>query len=427
MSVIKVQALSKNFGAIKAVDQLSFEVEAGQVYGFLGQNGSGKSTTIRMLLSLIHPSEGHIEIFGQSLTDNRSAILEKVGAVIERPDSYPYLTAQEHLSLFAKLRKQKITAAKIESTLSQVGLLARANDKVQTYSLGMKQRLGIGIALLHDPQLIILDEPTNGLDPQGIADIRQLIQSLSKEEGKTVLVSSHLLSEIEQIASHILIIHQGKKMAEGPTSSLLDPNKTIVQIKTLDDADAKQKLMDSAYRANILERSEGLYLSIPKLDIPGLNTFFMVTTLLGEYVGVILVLVFLFFTGKHFIPVYLIALLITFLVSQGLKLFVFEHENRPSYTYEQLEKIEGLEHHKHHSFPSGHTSTAFAIFTILAIAYPKKGVPFLGAMLAVLVGISRIYLGQHYLSDVVTGAIIGLFTSVWVVYFYALYGQNKNG
>jgi ABC-type multidrug transport system ATPase subunit len=279
MSVIKVQALSKNFGALKAVDQLSFEVEAGQVYGFLGQNGSGKSTTIRMLLSLIHPSEGHIEMFGQSLTENRSAILEQVGAVIERPDLYPYLTAQEHLTLFAKLRKQKIAASKIEATLAQVGLLARANDKVQTYSLGMKQRLGIGIALLHDPKLIILDEPTNGLDPQGIADIRQLIKSLSKEEGKTVLVSSHLLSEIEQIASHILIIHQGKKMAEGPTSSLLDPNKTIVQIKTLDDVDAKQKLVESLYRGNLLERSEGLYLSIPKLEIPALNTFLVASNI----------------------------------------------------------------------------------------------------------------------------------------------------
>ena len=279
MSVIKVQALSKNFGALKAVDQLSFEVEAGQVYGFLGQNGSGKSTTIRMLLSLIHPSEGHIEMFGQSLTENRSAILEQVGAVIERPDLYPYLTAQEHLTLFAKLRKQKIAASKIEATLAQVGLLARANDKVQTYSLGMKQRLGIGIALLHDPKLIILDEPTNGLDPQGIADIRQLIQSLSKEEGKTVLVSSHLLSEIEQIASHILIIHQGKKMAEGPTSSLLDPNKTIVQIKTLDDADAKQKLMASTYSTNLLERSEGLYLTIPKLEIPALNAFIVASNI----------------------------------------------------------------------------------------------------------------------------------------------------
>jgi ABC-type multidrug transport system ATPase subunit len=279
MSVIKVQGLSKNFGAIKAVDQLSFEVEAGQVYGFLGQNGSGKSTTIRMLLSLIHPSQGHIEIFGQSLTDHRSAILEQVGAVIERPDSYPYLTAQEHLTLFAKLRKQKITPAKIEATLSQVGLLARANDKVQTYSLGMKQRLGIGIALLHDPQLIILDEPTNGLDPQGIADIRQLIKSISKDQGKTVLVSSHLLSEIEQIATHILIIHQGKKMAEGPTSSLLDPNKTIVQIKTLDDLDAKQKLRASAYSTNLLERTEGLYLTIPKLEIPALNAFIVASNI----------------------------------------------------------------------------------------------------------------------------------------------------
>ena len=279
MSVIKVKALSKNFGALKAVDQLSFEVEAGQVYGFLGQNGSGKSTTIRMLLSLIHPSEGHIEIFGQSLTDHRSAILEQVGAVIERPDSYPYLTAYEHLTLFAKLRKQKITLSKIEATLAQVGLLARAKDKVQTYSLGMKQRLGIGIALLHDPQLIILDEPTNGLDPQGIADIRQLIKSISKDQGKTVLVSSHLLSEIEQIASHILIIHQGKKMAEGPTSSLLDPNKTIVQIKTLDDVDAKQKLLESNYRSNLLERSEGLYLAIPKLEIPTLNTFLVASNI----------------------------------------------------------------------------------------------------------------------------------------------------
>jgi ABC-type multidrug transport system ATPase subunit len=232
-----------------------------------------------MLLSLIHPSQGHIEIFGQSLTDNRSAILEQVGAVIERPDLYPYLTAQEHLTLFAKLRKQKITAAKIEATLAQVGLLSRANDKVQTYSLGMKQRLGIGIALLHDPQLIILDEPTNGLDPQGIADIRQLIKSLSKDQGKTVLVSSHLLSEIEQIASHILIIHQGKKMAEGPTSSLLDPNKTIVQIKTLNDADAKQKLMASAYRSNVLERTEGLYLTIPKLEIPALNAFLVASNI----------------------------------------------------------------------------------------------------------------------------------------------------
>jgi ABC-type multidrug transport system ATPase subunit len=143
----------------------------------------------------------------------------------------------------------------------------------------MKQRLGIGIALVHNPSLIILDEPTNGLDPQGIADIRTLIQHLAKEEGKTVFVSSHLLSEIEQIASHILIIHQGKKMAEGPTSSLLDPNKTIVQIKTLDDLGAKQKLVASVYHSNLLERNEGLYLRIPKLEIPALNGFLVASNI----------------------------------------------------------------------------------------------------------------------------------------------------
>ncbi len=175
--------------------------------------------------------------------------------------------------MFSKLRQQPVTAAKIDATLSQVGLFARANDKVQTYSLGMKQRLGIGIALLHDPALIILDEPTNGLDPQGIADIRELIKSLSKEQGKTVLVSSHLLSEIEQIASHILIIHQGKKMAEGPTETLLDPNKTIVQIKTLDDLAAKNILLQSDFKGHVLDRKEGLYLGIPKLQIPALNNY----------------------------------------------------------------------------------------------------------------------------------------------------------
>jgi len=194
MSVIKVQNISKHFGSLKAVDDLSFEVQAGQVFGFLGQNGSGKSTTIRMLLSLIHPTSGNIEIFGKRIEKDREAILEQVGAIIERPDLYPYLSAREHLELFAKVRKQKIGEADINATLEKVGLAHRAKDKVQTFSLGMKQRLGIGIALVHNPSLIILDEPTNGFDPQGSADIRQLIQYLAKEEGKTVLVSSHLLS-----------------------------------------------------------------------------------------------------------------------------------------------------------------------------------------------------------------------------------------
>ena len=271
MAVIKVENISKNFGALKAVDNLSFEVEAGQVFGFLGQNGSGKSTAIRMLLSLIHPSSGSIELFGKSIQKNRASILEQVGAIIERPDLYPYLTATEHLQLFAKVRKQKVAAINITKTLEQVGLSHRSQDKVQTFSLGMKQRLGIAIALVHNPSLIILDEPTNGLDPQGIADIRSLIQYLAKEEGKTVFVSSHLLSEIEQVANQILIIHQGKKMVEGVTKELLDPEKRIVQIKTLDDVKALSIIVAGSFSQYLLGRKEGIFLKLPTTAIPMLN------------------------------------------------------------------------------------------------------------------------------------------------------------
>ena len=271
MAVIKVENISKNFGTLKAVDNLSFEVEAGQVFGFLGQNGSGKSTTIRMLLSLIHPSSGSIELFGKSIQKNRASILEQVGAIIERPDLYPYLTATEHLQLFAKVRKQKVAAISITKTLEQVGLSHRSQDKVQTFSLGMKQRLGIAIALVHNPSLIILDEPTNGLDPQGIADIRSLIQYLAKEEGKTVFVSSHLLSEIEQVANQILIIHQGKKMVEGVTKELLDPEKRIVQIKTLDDVKALSIIVAGSFSQYLLSRKEGIFLKLPTTAIPMLN------------------------------------------------------------------------------------------------------------------------------------------------------------
>ena len=271
MAVIKVENISKHFGALKAVDDLSFEVQAGQVFGFLGQNGSGKSTTIRMLLSLIHPSSGNIELFGKSIQKNRDAILEQVGAIIERPDLYPYLSATEHLQLFAKVRKKKIEASNIQNTLEKVGLAHRAQDKVQTFSLGMKQRLGIAIALVHNPSLIILDEPTNGLDPQGIADIRALIQHLAKEEGKTVFVSSHLLSEIEQVAHQILIIHQGKKMVEGVTKELLDPEKRIVQIKTTNDELALASIMTGSFGKYILARKEGIHLKLPTLEIALLN------------------------------------------------------------------------------------------------------------------------------------------------------------
>ena len=220
--MLSVRGLTKRFGEFTAVDDLSFNVEQGQVYGFLGQNGAGKSTTIRMLLSLIRPTAGEINFFGESLFTHRKQILAQIGAIVEKPDLYKYLTALEHLNLFARFGGHRPDQKKHLLLLEKVGLAQRAHSRVGTYSQGMRQRLALACALVNDPSLLILDEPTNGLDPQGIADMRQLIRSLCKEQGKTVLVSSHLLSEIEMIADRVLIIHKGKKVAEESMDSLTE-------------------------------------------------------------------------------------------------------------------------------------------------------------------------------------------------------------
>lgn len=267
-AVISVHNLSKQFKNIKAVNGLSFTVNEGDVYGFLGQNGAGKSTTIRMLLSLIKPTAGEIEIFGKSLFTHRSEILKQTGAVIEKPDLYKYLSAYQNLRIFAKMSGIKATDAVIMQQLKMVGLEERAHSKVKEFSQGMKQRLGIAVALVHNPKLIILDEPTNGLDPQGIADMRNLIMRLSKEMGKTVLVSSHLLSEIEIIANRIIIINKGQKVVEGHAAELLDPAKTIVQIDTVDNAAARQKLLQSNWAGVLLQSNDMLRLQMNKQDIP---------------------------------------------------------------------------------------------------------------------------------------------------------------
>ena len=255
---------------VEAVDDLSFTVNEGDVYGFLGQNGAGKSTTIRMLLSLIKPTSGEINILGKNLFTHRSEILQQTGAVIEKPDLYKYLTAYQNLFIFAKMSGIKVTRQVISKQLEMVGLAERADSKVKTFSQGMKQRLGIAVALIHNPRIIILDEPTNGLDPQGIADMRNLIMHLSKEKGKTILVSSHLLSEIELIANRIIIIDKGKKIVEGTAAVLLDPAKTIVKISTTNDETAKIKLQNSDWKSFIKE-GEGLSLTINNMDIPQLS------------------------------------------------------------------------------------------------------------------------------------------------------------
>jgi len=268
-SIIQVKDLNKDFGEIKAVSNLSFSVPAGQVYGFLGQNGAGKSTTIRMLLTLIKPSSGTIQIFGMELQKHRKEILRKVGAIIERPDLYKYLTALENLRIFGIMSGIKISEKKLMDQLAMVGLADRAHSKVKTYSQGMKQRLGIATALVHDPELIILDEPTNGLDPQGIADIRNLILHLKKDLGKTLVVSSHLLSEVELIADSMIIIDKGKKLVEGKVNELFDPSETVVEVKTINDEIAWEKLKASQLGEFILsKRNDAVLLKLHREQVP---------------------------------------------------------------------------------------------------------------------------------------------------------------
>jgi ABC-type multidrug transport system ATPase subunit len=252
-SVIQVQGLTKKFGhQFTAVNDLSFSVHKGDVYGFLGQNGAGKSTTIRMLLSLITPTSGSIEIFGMPLQTNRAAIMQNVGAVIEKPAMYEYLTAYQNLKIFSALSGVSKTRLQLLHELDVVGLAARAHDLVRTFSQGMKQRLAIAMAMVNNPELILLDEPTNGLDPQGIADIRNLILQLSREQGKTVLVSSHLLSEIEQVATRLIIIDKGCKLVEGDSKDLFDTSKTVVEINTLNNEQALKELLQSNWSGQIL-------------------------------------------------------------------------------------------------------------------------------------------------------------------------------
>ncbi|MEO6069267.1 MAG: ABC transporter ATP-binding protein [Chitinophagaceae bacterium] len=271
-AIIQVENLTKNFKEIHAVDALSFSVHSGEVFGFLGQNGAGKSTTIRMLLTLIAPTSGQIRIFNKPLHQHRREILKKVGAIIEKPDLYNYLTAIENLMMMARLSGLHLSKKELLQHLETVGIKERAESKVKTFSQGMKQRLGIACALVHNPDLIILDEPTNGLDPQGIADVRNLILHLSRNEGKTVLVSSHLLSEIEVVADSMLIIDKGKKVAAGRVSELLNPADTVVEIQTTGDKAAMEKLQNTSYIHQ--EHTNGrILIRLHQKEIPDLIKF----------------------------------------------------------------------------------------------------------------------------------------------------------
>jgi ABC-2 type transport system ATP-binding protein len=252
--------LSKRYGPRPAVDRLSIEVPAGTVCGFVGPNGAGKTTTIRMLLGLVRPSSGTAEVLGRPITDP-SGYLHRVGAMIEAPAFYPTLSGRRNLQVLARLGG--IDNGRVDATLEQVGLTERSTDLYRAYSLGMKQRLGLAAALLGQPELLILDEPTNGLDPPGIREVRGLLRRLA-DAGTTVFVSSHLLDELQQVCDHLVVIDSGRLVFGGPVENLLAAQTTALLATPEDPADlaALIALCERAgYRA--VDHGDGVRVSAP--------------------------------------------------------------------------------------------------------------------------------------------------------------------
>ena len=239
--ILQTQNLTKSFGNRKVVDALNIEVPEGAVYGFLGPNGSGKSTTIRMMTALISPDEGDVFIQGKSVKSFGNKALSQVGALIERADFYQHLSGETNLGMLARMDGTDFS--RIQYVLDKTGLRIRGKDKVKTYSQGMKQRLGIAQALLSEPKLLILDEPTNGLDPQGMKEVRELIQELSSE-GVTIFISSHLLDEVQKVCSHVAMIRLGKLMTTGKVSDLLTSQGFMITEVEVDQTLKAQNLLN---------------------------------------------------------------------------------------------------------------------------------------------------------------------------------------
>jgi ABC-type multidrug transport system ATPase subunit len=235
--VLRTNGLSKRFGKRWAAKGLNIEVHRGDVFCFLGPNGAGKSTTIRMILTLLRPTAGSIEIFGIDLHKNRRAVLSRVCGIVEKPDFYLYLSAYKNLEILGSMTRS-VRKEEIMEALEMVGLKSRAFEKVKTFSHGMKQRLGIAQALLTEPELIILDEPTAGLDPQGMKEVRGLIKKLAREKEMTIFLSSHLLSEVELVATRMAVINRGELVTQGSVSELLggEPTEYSIQVSPLDSA-----------------------------------------------------------------------------------------------------------------------------------------------------------------------------------------------
>ncbi len=242
--VIETEKLSREFGAVRAVEGLELQVEAGSVYGFLGPNGAGKTTTIRMLLGLIRPDAGRVRLFGEPF---HRRLLARVGSLVETPSLYPHLTGRENLEVMRRLNGLK--KAGVERALAIVRLNGAAGRLVSGYSLGMRHRLGLALALIGEPELLVLDEPANGLDPAGIREIRELVSRLPSESGTTVFLSSHLLAEVEQVATHVGIIDSGSLLFQGPLASLQARMRPRLEIRVDCPNDAAALLAAASFAA----------------------------------------------------------------------------------------------------------------------------------------------------------------------------------
>lgn len=273
LPIIDVKQLEKSFGASKVLHGIDMKVYRGDIYGFLGPNGAGKSTTIRCILSLITPDKGEIRLFGKSIAAARNEILRNIGCIIEKPDLYNELSAEKNLHVSSLMYGLKISKKEIHKTLDLVGLKGKEQAVVGTFSQGMKQRMGIAQSLLHNPELIILDEPASGLDPQGIIDIRVMIKQLKEEFGKTIFLSSHDLSEIELIADRMIVINKGKTIVEGNVLELLSENDLRVEVESA-DVITEAQMQSCPFKDNLVKKEGRVQIfSLSKSQIPTLQEY----------------------------------------------------------------------------------------------------------------------------------------------------------
>lgn len=254
-TILSLKNLDKKFGRVHAVNNLSFDIQKGNVYGILGPNGSGKSTTLGIILNVVNRTSGEFSWFNNELSTHEA--LKKVGAIIERPNFYPYMTAAQNLKLICKIKG--VSYDEVDEKLKTVNLYERRNSKFSTFSLGMKQRLAIASALLNDPEILILDEPTNGLDPQGIHEIRQIIKEITKN-GTTILLASHLLDEVEKVCSHVVVIRNGIKLYAGRVDEMTASNG-LFELKVASDEDKLLQLLENHDAISSVHKEEEMFIA----------------------------------------------------------------------------------------------------------------------------------------------------------------------